>query len=147
MKAKMMPCAGRLVKLIEQDANQLAAAWLKDVKKNTKLPFYHNFDDKDLFNRARQVYAHLSKWIAWETSRDEVVAQYIQHGSQRRLQQFPLSEVIQALILMRVHLWQKVLAEGLLDTAEEFNQALELNTQVVRYFDRAIYYTIVGFMQ
>jgi hypothetical protein len=36
----MMPCAGRLVRLIEQDAQQLAAAWLKDVKKNTKLPSY-----------------------------------------------------------------------------------------------------------
>ncbi len=142
-----MPCAARLVKLIEQDAHQLAEAWLKDVNKNTKLPFYHNFDDKDLFNRAKQVYGHLSKWIAWETSREDVAAQYIQHGVQRHQQQFPLSEVVQALILMRVHLWRKVLAEGLLDTAEELNQALELNTQIVRYFDRAIYYTIVGFMQ
>lgn len=143
----MMPCAGRLVRLIEQDAQQLAAAWLKDVKKNTKLPSYHDFDDKDLFNRAQQVYGQLSKWIAWETSRDDVAAQYTEHGAQRHQQQFQLSEVVQALILMRVHLWRKVLAEGLLDTAEELNQALELNTQIVRYFDRAIYYTIIGFMQ
>jgi hypothetical protein len=55
--------------------------------------------------------------------------------------------VVQALIRMRVHLWRKVLSEGLLDTAYELNQAIELNTQVVRYFDRAIYFTIVGYMK
>ena len=147
MKAKMIPVSRRLVRLIEQDAENLATAWLQDVKINTKLPTYHNFDEKDLFNRAKEVYSHLSKWIAWETSREEIVMQYMKHGTQRRQQQFQLSEIVQALILMRIHLWRKVLADGLLDTAAELHQALELNTQVVRYFDRAIYYTIIGYMQ
>ena len=73
--------------------------------------------------------------------------QYLMHGAQRRRQKFELSEVVQALILMRVHLWRKVLADGVLDTAHELNQAIELNIQIVRYFDRAIYFTIVGYMK
>lgn len=48
---------------------------------------------------------------------------------------------------MRVHLWRKVLSEALLDTASDMNRAIELNLQVVRYFDRAIYFTIVGYMK
>ena len=145
MKEKMTPVAQRLVKLIENDAGKLATNWLNHVCENVKLPSYHNFEKRELYNRAYEVYSHLGKWIAWETSREEVAEQYIAHGTQRRRQKFDLAEVVQALILMRVHLWRKVLSEGLLDTAYELNQAIELNIQVVRYFDRAIYFTIVGF--
>lgn len=41
--------------------------------------------------------------------------------------------------------WLKVLAEGLLDTVLDLNQALELSNRVVLFFDRAIYYTTVGY--
>lgn len=147
MKVKMTPVAQRLVKLIENDADELAMNWHNDVCKNVKLSSYHHFDKRELYNRAYEVYSHLGKWIAWETSREEVAEQYTAHGAQRRQQNFELAEVIQALILMRVHLWRKVLSEGLLDHAYELNQAIELNIQVVRYFDRAIYFTIVGYMK
>lgn len=146
MKEDVTSVAHRLVELIEHNAGELARDWLDDVSENLKLPSYHRFDKKELFDRAYEVYSHLGKWIAWETGRDEVAEQYIAHGAQRRRQGFELAEVIQALILMRVHLWRKVLSDGLLDTAYELNQAIELNIQVVRYFDRAIYFTIVGYM-
>jgi hypothetical protein len=147
MKVKMTPVAQRLVELIENDAEELATNWYDDVCKNVKLPSYHHFDKKELYNRAYEVYSQLGKWIAWETTKEDVAKQYIAHGAQRKQQEFELAEVVQALIRMRVHLWRKVLSEGLLDTAYELNQAIELNTQVVRYFDRAIYFTIVGYMK
>jgi len=147
MKEKMTRVAQRLVKLIEDDAEELATSWLNDVCKNVKLPSYHQFDKEELYGRAYDVYSHLRKWIAWETSKEDVAEQYTTHGALRRRQRFELAEVVQALILMRVHLWRKVLTEGLLDTAHELHQAIELNIQVVRYFDRAIYFTIVGYMK
>lgn len=147
MKEEMTSVAQKLVGLIENDAKKLAMNWLNDVCKNVELPSYHCFDKEKLFNRAYEVYGHLGKWIAWGTGREEVAEQYMAHGAQRRQQKFELAEVVQALILMRVHLWRKVLSEGLLDTAYELNQAIELNIQIVRYFDRAIYFTIVGYMK
>ena len=147
MKEKMTPGAQRLVELIENNAKELATNWLNDVCRNVKLPSYHHFDKRELYDRAFEVYSHLGKWIAWETGREEVAEQYIAHGAKRRRQRFELAEVIQALILMRVHLWRKVLFEGLLDTAHELNQAIELNIKVVRYVDRAIYFNIVGYMK
>lgn len=147
MKVKMTPVARRLVELIENDADELATDWYNFVCKNTKLPSYHNFDKKELYNKAFEVYSQLGKWIAWETTKEDLAEQYVAHGANRKRQKFELAEVVQALIRMRVHLWQKVLCEGLLDTAYELNQAIELNIQVVRYFDRAIYFTIVGYMK
>ena len=147
MKEKMTPVAQRLVELIENDAKKLAANWIDHVYKNIKLPSYHHFDKTELYSRAYEVYSQLGKWIAWETGREEVAEQYMAHGVQRRKQKFELAEVVQALILMRVHLWRKALSEGLLVSAYELKQAIELNIQVVRYFDRAIYFTIVGYMK
>ena len=147
MKEKMTLIAPRLVELIEHNAEVLAASWLQDVRKNVKLPSYHEFNEEELFNRAFDVYKNLGKWISWRTSKEEVAEQYLEHGAQRRRQKFELSEVVQALILMRVHLWRKVLANGLLDTVRELNEVIDLNIQILRYFDRAIYFTIVGYMK
>jgi hypothetical protein len=66
-------------------------------------------------------------------------------GGQRRKEGFALSEVISALIVTRRHIWLKVLSDGVLDTALHLNQALELNNRVLLYFDRAIYYSAVGY--
>ena len=147
MKEDVTSVAHRLVELIELDAGELARDWLDDVSENLKFPSYYQFNKKELYNRAYEVYKHLGKWIAWETSREAVAEQYIAYGAQRHKQKFELAEVVQALILMRVHLWKKVQSEGLLDTAYELHQAIELNIQVVRYFDRAIYFTIIGYMK
>lgn len=147
MKEKMTSVAQRLVKLIENDAEELATTWFNYASKNVKLPSYHHFDERELFTRAYEVYSQLGKWIAWETGREEVAEQYLAHGAQRCHQKFELAEVVQALILMRVYLWRKVLTEGLLDSAKELSQAIELNIQITRYFDRAIYFTILGYMK
>jgi hypothetical protein len=40
-----------------------------------------------------------------------------------------------------------VISEGLTQTNLEIYQALELNNQVVLYFDRAIYYSTMGYME
>jgi hypothetical protein len=144
---KIMPVSKRLIKLIENDAEKLAEKWLADIKTRFKTPTYHTFDEKELFHSAYKVYRNLGKWISWETTKEQIAAVYTAHGARRREQNFELAEVVQALILMRRHLWQKVLDDGLLDTALDMYQAMELNRQVVRYFDRAIYFTIVGYMQ
>jgi hypothetical protein len=137
--------SNRLVKLIQEHAAELADKWLKDIRASAKTPTYHEFADKKLYTRAVEVYSTLEKWIADEADDKEIVEQYVTHGAERSAQGFKLSEVIQALILMRHHLWQKVLNDGLLDNTLDYYHATELYRKVVRYFDRAIFYTIVGY--
>jgi hypothetical protein len=66
---------------------------------------------------------------------------------QRGEEGFSLSEVIHALILVRRHLWLKVLGEGLLDTILDLYQSIELNNRVTLFFDRAIYFITVGYQK
>ena len=146
-KKNIMPVSKRLLSLLENDAVELATEWMKDIKTRTKTPTYHSFNEKELFHCAHEVYSHLGKWISWETTKEHIAEKYSSHGARRCKQKFELAVVVQSLILMRRHLWQKVLDDGLLDTALDLYQALELNRQVVRYFDRAIYFTIIGFIR
>jgi len=134
-----------LVKLIERNADQLTNSWLRDVQKHASTPTYHTYDNKKLYQRAFEVYSQLGKWISRETTKKDIAEHYTALGSQRRKEGFALSEVIQALIITRRHVWLKVLSEGLLDTALDLYKALELNNRVVLFFDRAIFFTITGY--
>lgn len=139
------PVSRKLVDLIENGADELTMNWLHDVCENDCTPTYRSFDRLKLYERAFMVFSQLGKWISRETTKEEIARHYMTLGAERREEGFSLSEVIHALILTRRHLWMKVLDEGLLDTILDFYQAIELNNRVTLFFDRAIYYTILGY--
>jgi hypothetical protein len=135
----------KLVDLIERNATELTNSWLDDIRKEVQLPTYHHFGNIELYERAYRVFSQLGKWISRETTKEEIARDYMEVGAQRRKEGFALSEVIQALILIRRNLWKKILTEGLLDTTLDLYQAIELNNRVALFFDRAIYYTAIGY--
>jgi hypothetical protein len=135
----------RLVDLIERNAAELTTNWLAQIRRDTTLPTYHGFDSIELYNRAFRVYSQLGKWISRETTKEEIARDYIALGAQRRKEGFSLSEIIQALFLIRRTLWRKIMDEGLLDTTYDLYQAIELNDRVTLFFDRAIFFTAVGY--
>ena len=141
----LIPAYQRLVKLIESHADELSRNLLQDLQKRDSTSTFHMHDEKEIYKRAFNVYSHLGKWISRETTKEEIAKHYTALGAKRRKEGFSLSEIIQALIMTRRHLWLKVLAEGFLDTALDLNQALDLNNRVILFFDRAIFYVAVGY--
>lgn len=139
------PVSQRLVDLIERNAAELTNNWLADIRKDASLMTYHRYDNIELYSRAFRVFSQLGKWISRETTKEEVARDYMTLGEQRRKEGFSLSEVIRAIILIRRNLWRKVMQEGLLDTTYDLYQAMELNNRVTLFFDRAIYYTSLGY--
>jgi len=137
----------RFIKMIETRADKVAKLWLKEVRQSRYTPTYHTFPEEELFERAMAVYERLGYWLSPETKKEEIRHFYMNLGQRRYHEGFRLEEVVMALILLKRYLWLEVLSEGLTTTNLELYQALELNNQVVLYFDRAIYYTIVGYME
>jgi hypothetical protein len=133
--AKPTSVLPRLVDLIERNAAELTTNWLAQIRKDTSLPTYHGFDSIELYSRAFRVYSQLGKWISRETTKEEIARDYIALGAQRRKEGFSLSEIIQALFLIR----------RTLDTTYDLYQAIELNDRVTLFFDRAIFFTAVGY--
>jgi hypothetical protein len=135
----------KLVELIERDADHLTKRWLEIVRGHEDLPTYLAYDEHKLYERCFRVYSQLGKWLSSETTKEDIKAAYTALGAQRRLEGFRLSEVIEALIITRRVLWAKIESEGLLDTALDLNQALELNDRALVFFDRAMFYAAQGY--
>jgi hypothetical protein len=144
---QLTPVSQKLVDLIERNADDLTKSWLADINKDPNTLTYRHFDSAQIYGRAFRVYSQLGKWISHETSKEEVARDYKALGDERRQEGFALSEVIQALILIRRNLWRKVMDEGLLDTTYDLYQAIELNNRISLFFDRAIFYTACGYEQ
>jgi hypothetical protein len=135
----------KLVRLIEDNADTLTKSWLSDVRKNPTTPTYQIFPEEKLYQRAHFVYSQLGHWISRETGKGEVRSYYVKLGEERFKEGFALYEVVSAIILLKRHLWLHILSDGQLSTAFELYQSLELNNRVVLFFDRAVYYTIIGY--
>lgn len=133
--------------LIERNADKLSENLTRDLRQHATTPTYHTYDEKELYERAFNVYSNLGKWISIETTKEDIARYYMTLGAQRKKEGFALSEVIQALTIARRHIWLKVQSEGFLDTILDLNQAIELINRVVLFFDRAIYYTAFGYEQ
>jgi hypothetical protein len=137
----------QLVDLIERNAARLTQDWLDDVKRRPETPTYHVYPDDLLYERVHDVYRNLGKWVCRETTVADVARVYTALGRQRHAEGFALSEVLEALILTRRHLWLLVMKEGFLDTALMLHQALDLNARAVLFFDRSMYFTTLGYEQ
>jgi len=134
---------GRLVRLIEDHAEELTAQIVVKLREDPRTSAYRRFDDSELSARARNVYAHLGRWLE-ESSESLVEEEYHGLGARRRREGVPLAQIVMALLLTRRNLWSFVESQGA-DSALELRQQLDLELLVVRFFDRAIYHTVRGY--
>lgn len=140
-----LPPSKSLVSIIECHAEELSNQWLDLVQKDLRTATYHTYDRAELYGYAFNVYSHLSEWLSYETTKEDIAQIYTALGRKRRAQGFKLSEVLHALILTRRVLWLKILSEGLLDTALDLHRAMDLNNHTVVFFDRATFYIAQGY--
>ena len=133
----------RLVCLIEDHADVLAATVARKVHEDPRTSEYQRFADRELVERAHDVYANLGRWLE-EASEGEIEEEYMALGRERHREGVPLAQVVMALLLTRRNLWQYVEREGA-DSMLELRQQPDLEILVVRFFDRAIYYTVRGY--
>ena len=139
------PASRKLVELIESSAEELTTNYVLAVQHDHRMPRYQGFDRKEIFNRAFRVYSQLGRWVSRETTKEEMRDYWTALGRQRKKEGFPLSEIILSLCHIRRVLWEKVQAEGVLDTALDLYQAMDLHQRVVLFFDRAMYFAAAGY--
>jgi hypothetical protein len=136
--------AARLVRAIEDHAEDLTRTVLDDLGTNARTPAYHGLSRSDLHGRVYEVYRNLGRWID-EKEGEAVDASYHDLGRERRVEGIPLEEVVYALILTKQHLRDYVLRSGLVDSIVDLYQEEELHLRLEQFFDRAVYQTVKGY--
>jgi hypothetical protein len=131
----------RLVRMIEQHAEELTRALVQDLQSNPRTASYHRLSREAIHGRAYDVYKNLGLWLNSKAEED-IKANYTELGKKREAEGVPIYEVVYALILTKYHLRDYIRAAGLVDSAVELYQEQELQRMLGHFFDKAIYYTI-----
>jgi hypothetical protein len=136
--------AARLVRRIEDHAEELTRAVLNDLGSNPRTPAYHRLSLEELHDRVYDVYHHLGRTLG-EESEAAIEASYAELGRRRFGEGIPLHEVVYALILTKYHLRDYIRASGIVDSAVDLYQEEDLHIRVGRFFDKAVYFTVKGY--
>jgi hypothetical protein len=136
----------RMVRLIETHSGQLARALLQRIENWERCQdFIRKVPPEELEQRVQEIYHHLGAWLTQKTERD-IEQRYTAIGERRASQGVSLGHLIFAIIATKEHLWEYILKEVLTDPRPgELAQEAELFQLVEQFFDRAIYFAVIGY--
>src|SRR5579871_5856544 len=109
----------RLVRLIESHADALAAGLEERVQDNSQISHFRDVPAHEMRERVYEIYRHLGEWL--------------------------LGENEQAIVLTKENLSEFLKSEAVMDRAVEIMGELELLQMLEMFFDRAIYYAVIGY--
>ncbi len=138
--------AVRLVQLIETHADKLSEALIRKLKNADECrEFLDKVPAHEVKHRTYEIYRHLGDWLLSKTL-SEVEERYIGIGARRARQNVPFSGVMFAIQTTKHVLWDYLLLEGLLEP-EDLIGEMELVRSLEQFFDRALYYSAIGYEQ
>ena len=136
--------AGRLIGLIESNAEQLTRSTVENLRTNPRTRSYRTLSSDELYGRVYDVYRDLGLWL-FEKADNAIQSRFNEVGEIRFKQGVPLHEVLWAMILTKNHLRNHLAAWSLADSAVELHRQRELDQAIAQFFDRAIVYTSEGY--
>jgi len=136
--------AGRLVRLIEKNSEKLARELSEKVWNSPRCSDLRKVPPDELQARTREIYQNLNNWLM-DMTESEIERRYTELGARRAAQGVAYSHFLWAITATREHMTAFVKREGLSDSAVELHGELELMHVLSQFFDRALYYTAVGY--
>lgn len=139
-----MLLAYRLVRLIETHADRLAKGLLVKLQTSNKCPDFTKVPSQEFEQRVYEVYDHLGEWLLGKKEED-IARRYTEIGMRRQKQGVPLSQLMEAIMLTREHLWEYLKHEADIEKPVEVFGELEMMELLEQFFDRAMYYAALGY--
>ena len=136
--------ASRLVEMIEKHADELTREVVRELETSLRTPSYHKLEGRDVYGRVVEVLRHMGEWLDYKSDAT-TETWYKALGHSRCQEGVPLSELVYALMLTKQSLRGFIRSQGLVDSAMELYQQLELYSLINRFFDRAIYFAVTGY--
>jgi hypothetical protein len=136
----------RLVRLIEKHSEDIAGGLTARLRTSERTPGYHNLREDELRTSVTALYSHLEDWLLKKTDSD-IEQHFKDVGAKRALDGIPSSELAWALMMSKSQLWTFVYREAAAEKALELYSELEFLETLDRFFDRAIYYALIGYEQ
>lgn len=134
----------RLIRTIENNAEELAQGVVKKMHASPRTEAYHRLSHHDVYNRCYEIYHNLGLWL-WEESDHSIHTHYNELGARRFDEGIPLAQVLWALIFVKERLLEHLGDCGMVDSAMDLYQQQEFVRLISHFFDRALCYTGEGY--
>jgi hypothetical protein len=93
---------------------------------------------------AAEIYQNLGAWLLQKTGAD-IAERFRALAARRATEGVGLHQFVWALVISRNHLWQFLQREAFADNIVEMFGKLELQEMLNQFFDRAVYYGVMGY--
>jgi hypothetical protein len=136
--------AMRFVRLIEAHSQELTLGLVQQIRDSERTSDFRKISAEELQLAVRDVYRNLGEWLLQKTEGD-IALRFRAIGARRASQQIRLHHLVWALMLTRDHLFRFLQREAFADNVFELHGELELQQLLNQFFDRAVYYAILGY--
>ena len=134
----------KLVRLIEKHSDEIAEELLTRLQESERTPAYRDIREEEIRAALVSLYAHLEEWLLTKAESD--VEHYFRSlGARRAGEEIPPSQLAWALLMYKAQLWRFIRRESIADNALELYAERELMEAIERFFDRAVYYALIGY--
>ena len=134
----------RLVRLIEDHAEELAGGLIERLRQSARRAGYLPVPEEELRQGTIGIYRHLGDWLLTKTD-TEIENRFVQAGRTYAQQGVELATFVWALIITKENLWSFLQSHAQGERVPELYGELEFVRLVDRFFDRAIYYAALGY--
>ena len=135
----------RLVHLIESHSDQLAKSLSDKLERSRRAADLRKVPEQEIRERTYEVYRNLSDWLLTKTEED-VERVYQRLGRRRAEQGVALSALCWGIMMIERNLWDFLELEGMREKPLEILGSLELLHLLDQFFEKAVYYAIVGYV-
>jgi hypothetical protein len=134
----------KLVRLIEGHSEELSRGLAEQLQASERTLGFRQLSREDLQRRALEVYRNLGEWLLQKTE-TEIANRFKMIAQLRSAEGIHLHQYIWALTVTRDYLWRFLRQQGYADNIFELYGELEVLQLLNQFFDRAIYYAILGY--
>jgi hypothetical protein len=136
----------RLVRLIEMHSEALSRDLTERIRNSQRTSDFRKIPARELEQAITEVYRNLGEWLLQKTETD--IAKRFKAVAARRVSEgIQLPQFVLALMLSRDHIWRFLQREAFADNIIELHGELQLYQHLSQFFDRALYYAIVGYQE
>lgn len=134
----------RLVKLIEAHSGELCRDLSEQIRRSERTSDFRRIPPEELRLAASEVYRNLGEWLLQKTDSD-IEHRFRKVAARRMAEGIRLHQFVWVLLLTRDHLWQFLRYQSVGDNIVALFGELELQRLLNQFFDRAIYYAVLGY--
>jgi hypothetical protein len=136
----------QLPKAFVQDyGEEIASMWLQDLRVSPQTPSYGVVSDEELVGASEFALTQVQEYFSGKPSEADIGQFFHKLGATRAAQGLPLPELVSAILLLKREIWMSARTHGVWESAMDLQRAVDLNRELGRFFDRAVYYATAGY--